>query len=158
MGNVQWRIFIRLSSKSPSSFNPFRIDELFQHGFIPFLCLKTGEMLLPRIRQNVTFYETLEDFVADVSGKFSPNVKLDNIQNLFFYLGGFLAIVSIVFLLRFFLIKRQANRWTVRYLAKLVRITFYFKTLLTCLARKLKISKLKEKLNFALCYNWVMRR
>lgn len=64
------------------------------------------ELLKHRVEQNVKLYENLEVFVKDVSSKFSPDVRLDNIKNLFLYLGAFLALVSLVFVLNVFLIKK----------------------------------------------------
>lgn len=59
------------------------------------------ETLQIRIKQNVKVYESLDDFVSDVSSKFSPNVSLDNIINLVVYFGIFLALVLVVCVLDF---------------------------------------------------------
>ena len=49
-----------------------------------------------RVQKNVKVFETVEDFVEHfTSQKASPNVKLANVQNLFFYLIGFLMLVSL---------------------------------------------------------------
>lgn len=55
-----------------------------------------------RVKKTVEVYETIDTFVEEVSRKASPNVKLENIKNLFCYFFGslmfilFLAIMNIV--------------------------------------------------------------
>lgn len=49
-----------------------------------------------KIEQNMKVYRTLEDFVSDTSQKYSPNVQLKYIENLFFYYAAFLLLFSFV--------------------------------------------------------------
>lgn len=70
------------------------------------------------MKENMKVYRTLEGFVADTSRKYSPNVKLKNIQNLFLYFAAFLLFISFVFLMDIFLsnymqtINRRLIRWS----------------------------------------------
>ena len=50
-----------------------------------------------RVKKNVEVYETIENFKRELSSKVSPNVKLDNVKNLFLYFGSFLVLVSFTF-------------------------------------------------------------
>lgn len=81
------------------------MNQLFEHGFLPFYRLKLAELLTIRIKQKLPYYETVEEFVDDVSRNFSLGVKLDNIANLLLYFGTFLGIVLLVFILDFVLIR-----------------------------------------------------
>lgn len=69
-----------------------------------------------RAKKKVEVYETVDDFVNDVSSRFSPNVKLENIQSIFFYFGGFLIVVLLVFVFDSFLFKKlkKLNRKLLR--------------------------------------------
>lgn len=69
-----------------------------------------------RVKRNLEVYETLEDLVKDISRKVSPNVKLYNIQNLFFYFGGFFTLFSLMFIVDVFLFRllRKIHRKLVR--------------------------------------------
>ena len=75
------------------------------------------QILVNRVKQNIEVYDALQDYIDAVSRKFSPNVKLDNIQNLFLIFGGFLGFVLFVFVVDFSLDKQlQAiQRRTVGY-------------------------------------------
>ena len=81
------------------------MDASFETGFLPFLNLKVHEVILLDAKQRVEVYETLENFVTDISRKVSPNVKLDNIKNLFYFVV-FLIFVLFVFLIDTFLLKK----------------------------------------------------
>lgn len=59
-----------------------------------------------RLKRDVEVFENLEDLVDDVSRKFSPNVKLYNVKNLFSYFCIFLLLISIVFVMHV-LLSRQ---------------------------------------------------
>lgn len=74
---------------------------MFEHGFITFFVFEMREMLRLQIKQKVDFYKNVDDYVSDVSSKFSPNVILDNVANLVTYFGIFLALVSIICILDF---------------------------------------------------------
>lgn len=60
-------------------------------------------------KKNVEVYETLEDCVDDVSGKVSPDVKLDNIQKLFLYFGAFSTLVFARVRCRSFFVQTTAS-------------------------------------------------
>ena len=63
-------------------------------------------MLRFRIRQNIKIFETLDDFIQDMSQAVSPNVKLENVEVLFFTFGGILMTVLFVFVVNVFLLKQ----------------------------------------------------
>ena len=80
-------------------------------------------MLKLLVRQEVEFYESLDDFISDISQKGSPNVKLDNFQNLFLYFGSFLMLVLLVYVIDIFLFKqlKGINRKLVRCFANILQ-------------------------------------
>ena len=55
--------------------------------------------MMRRLKRNVVVFENLEDLVDEASKKFSPNVKLYNIKNLFAYFCVFWLLISILFTL-----------------------------------------------------------
>ena len=61
-------------------------------------------------------YQTLEQYIEGVSLKFSPNVKLKNVQNLFLIFGVFQMLILLVFALDAFLFRQlqKINRQLVR--------------------------------------------
>ena len=80
----------------------------FEHGLQLSFAAKAKEVCMLKLKKNVEVYETIEDFVGDISRKVSPNVKLNNIKKLFLYFGGFLMFVSFVFLMNnIYLFKRR---------------------------------------------------
>lgn len=100
----------------------FRVNEWLEHGSFIAVELKIEEVLMQKAKKNVKLFETLEDFVADVSSsqeKLSPNVKLNNIRNLFLYFVVFLMAVLFVSFIDTFLfhqmqaILRKLIRWSV---------------------------------------------
>lgn len=76
-------------------------------------------------QRNVEIYETIEDLVDDIQRKVSPDVKLENTKNLYFYFFYFLVLVWLVFFGDTFLFKRlqKIYRKLVRYFALLVQKT-----------------------------------
>lgn len=70
-----------------------------QFGFSMFLGLKMKELLMARIMQNIEVYTDLKNFVENISKKVSPNVKLDNVQNMFTYFVSFLMLITLVFVI-----------------------------------------------------------
>lgn len=81
----------------------FRLVALFEHGCTIKLVSKMREMLMFHAKQNVKVYETMDDYVSQ---KFSPNVKLENVENLFVYFGAFLTLVLFVFVIDVLLSKQ----------------------------------------------------
>ena len=73
-------------------------------------------MLMLRVSQELELYQTIEELAGRVARKVSPNVKLDNVQKLFFYFAGFMATVLIVFILNLVLFNRRQTIKLVRYL------------------------------------------
>lgn len=71
------------------------MDDYFQYGNVQMLAAKMREMSMLRTKRNIEVYETLADLVGDVTQKFSPNIKLENVENLFISFVAFLALVSI---------------------------------------------------------------
>ena len=59
------------------------------------------EMYKLRGKRNVEIYETLEEYVGDISRKISPNVRLENVENLFLFFGGLLMLILLVFVIDF---------------------------------------------------------
>ena len=106
-----------------SNLSNFRLDALFEGGLFLFLYTEIDEMFKLLLRRNVEFYESLDDFVSDISQKVSPYVKLDNVQNLFLYFGSFLMLVLFVYVIDIFLFKqlKRINRKLVRCFAKLLQ-------------------------------------
>ena len=98
------------------------MDKLFEHGHSLVFFLKTEEMLVQRTRQTVEVYHALDDLASEVSRHYPPNVKLVNLQNLFLYYGGFLALVSLSLAMDSFLVKqlKRIYRRLARCLASLV--------------------------------------
>ena len=68
-------------------------------------------MLMRYAKKNVEIHELLEDYVEAITRTFSPNVKLENTQNLFLFFGGFLALVSFAFLFDIVLLKQLKKNW-----------------------------------------------
>ena len=92
-------------------FPNFRANEWLEYGSLLIIALKIEDSLMHKMKKNTKVYETLEDFVADVSSnqdKLSPNVKLENIKNLFFYFAAFLMAVSLVCITHIFLFDQLA--------------------------------------------------
>jgi hypothetical protein len=58
--------------------------------------LKMEELVLGFMKRSVPVYQTLDDYVGEISRKASPNVELKNIGTLFAYFGGLLMFVSLV--------------------------------------------------------------
>ena len=94
----------------------------FECGLFLFLITEVNEQFKLRVKENVEFYESLDDFVSDISQKVSPNVKFDNIKNLFLYFGSFLMLVLLVYVINIFLFKqlKRINRKLVRCFANLL--------------------------------------
>ena len=67
-------------------------------------------------RKNVAVYESLDDYVGEVSIKASLNVKLENVQMMFLYFACSLVLVSFVFVMHIFLFKQlqTINRKLIR--------------------------------------------
>ena len=82
------------------------MDGLFEFGLQPFMTLKITEIFFHRVRQNVNLYQSLEELVSDATSKVNPNVKMDNVLNLFLYFGGFLVLVLFLFIVEKFLFKQ----------------------------------------------------
>ena len=80
---------------------------MFEHGFLLSLKSRLNDLWMRRTKKQIELYESKKEFVQEVSSKSSPNVKLENIQNLFFYFGGFLTLVLLVFVLDKCLFKKQ---------------------------------------------------
>ena len=59
-----------------------------------------------RSRGNVKVYETIDDYVEEVTQKYSPNVKLENVRNLFIYFVAVLILILFLFIIDVFLLKR----------------------------------------------------
>lgn len=80
-----------------------------------------------KMKENMKVYRTLEEFVADTSRKYSPNVKLKNIQNLFFHFASFLLLISFVFFVHIFLSNylQTINRRLIRLLAMIAQEYFF---------------------------------
>lgn len=85
------------------------MDASFEHGLQLSFAAKSRELCMLKLKRNLRVYETLEDFVGDASRKVSPNVKLHNITNLFLYFGGFLMLISFVFVVDIFMLKQLQN-------------------------------------------------
>lgn len=117
---------------------------MFEYGFLQTLQTRKYEAYMLRTQKSLKVYETLEDFVTDISGKFSMNVKLYNITNLFFYFGGFLVLVLLVFVTNIFLLKKlkTINRKLVRCLKK-CRINQLCRVAFCPNFRRFKIDKLR---------------
>ena len=82
----------------------------FECGLFLFLITEVNEQFKLRVKENVEFYESLDDFVSDISQKVSPNVKFDNIKNLFFYFGSFLMLVLLVYVIDIFVMDMNMIR------------------------------------------------
>ena len=101
----------------------FRLGASFEGGLLLSLYTEFKELLKLHVQRNVEFYESLDDFVSDISQKVSPYVKLDNVQNLFLYFGSFLMLVLLVYVIDIFLFKqlKRINRKLVRCFANLLQ-------------------------------------
>lgn len=84
----------------------------FEHGLQLSFAAKAKEVCMLKLKQNVEVYETLEDFVGDISRKASPNVKLHNLKKTLFYFSGSLTLVSFLFIINIVLLKwrQRANQ------------------------------------------------
>ena len=71
-----------------------------------------------RAKKSVEVYETLDSLVEAISGRASPNVKMNNVEKLFLYFGGCLALVSFAFVVDRFVVKQEITlkalrRWKI---------------------------------------------
>lgn len=57
----------------------------FEHGALLGLKEKVKAITTHRLQRNIELFENLKNFVDAASSKYSPNVKLYNIKNLFAY-------------------------------------------------------------------------
>ena len=82
-------------------------------------------MLLQYAKRNVEVYESIEDLMDDVQRKVSPDVKLENTRNLYFYFVGFLLFVCLAFVVDIFWFKQlqTIHRKLAGYSVMLVQIT-----------------------------------
>ena len=87
-------------------------------------------MFMLSVSQKLELYQTTEAFVGGVARKVSPNVKLENIESLFFYFGGFMATILFVlimnlalfmFIINLFLFNQQQIIKLLRYFTILSR-------------------------------------
>lgn len=78
-------------------------------------------------QQDVKVYENLDDYVGDVSRKFSLKVKLGNVKNLFLFFAAFLMLILLLFVIDVFLFKllRMIKRKLVR------RSIFFFRRIIS---------------------------
>lgn len=118
----------QLSIWSFSNLWNFRLDVSLEYGFSQFLGLKMNELLLLRIIQNIEIYNNLKDFAEEVSRKVSPDIKLDNIQNLFVYFASILMLVLLGFIMEKFLFKKlhTASRKLIRHQFRILKRRFKF--------------------------------
>ena len=111
-----------LEVKSKSFING-RIDLSLDFGFLRSLNLKLRAMFMLRIKRSVEIYEMIDDYVESVSRRYSPDIKLDNTKDLFLFFGGFLALVSLFFVMDKYLFKKliEINRRLVSYSVVFIR-------------------------------------
>lgn len=62
------------------------MDALFEAGIVPTLYSNLREMLLHNAKETVAVYESLDDYIEEVSSRASPNVKLQNVYQGFLYI------------------------------------------------------------------------
>ena len=106
-----------------SNLSNFRLGASLECGLILFLYSEIDELLKLSVQRNVEFYGSIDDYVSDISQKVSPNVKLENVQNLFLYFGSFLMLVLFVYVIDIFLFKQlqRINRKLYRCFANLLQ-------------------------------------
>ena len=81
---------------------------MFEHGNLLSLTARTSEVLMLRLKKSIHVYEDIENFAEDASKeKASAKVKLENVQKLFVYFGGFLVLVFLVFIVHVVLSKKK---------------------------------------------------
>ena len=102
-------LFVQFSILTFFNSSNRRMDASFEHGLQLSFAAKAKEVCMLKLKQNLRVYETLEDFVEDASRKVSPNVKLYNISNLCLFFGGFLVLVSLLFVADVALSKQLKN-------------------------------------------------
>lgn len=129
---------------------------MFEYGFPETLQTRTDDAYLLQAQKNLPIYESLEAFVKDISRKFSPNVKLYNIQNLFTYFGCFLAFVLFGFVANIFVLKqlKTSKRKLVCCLKKYRRDRFW-RRIFHPKCSRFKIGKLRIRLKVA---KWTVKR
>lgn len=96
---------------------------------------------MEQAKQDGEVYETREDFVKSLTKQFSPNVKLENIESLFYSFGSFLVLVSFVFFMMVFLLN---HRKTIR--RNLVRLSKILDKLRASLVARISIKNLAANL------------
>ena len=81
---------------------------MFEFGFLSALETKLPEALINSAKKDekLDVFENLDELFDEVSKNFSPDVKLDKIENLFLYFGSFLVLVFLVFFGETFLRRR----------------------------------------------------
>ena len=106
-----------------SNLSNFRVSASFECGLILFLYTQIDELLKLLVQRDVEFYGSIDDFISDISQKGLPNVKLDNVQNLFLCFGSFLMLVLLVYIIDIFLFKqlKGINRKLVRCFANILQ-------------------------------------
>lgn len=79
------------------------MDASGEFGFYITVSAKIKRLLMHKVKRTLDVYESVDEFVADISQKASPDIKLYNIQKLFFYFGGILVLFSLMFIVQHFL-------------------------------------------------------
>lgn len=83
------------------------MDASFEAGFVTALLSDMKDVFMHTVKQDVPLFESLDDYIDEViSRKASPNVKLENVKNLFSYLLGFLVLVLLASIVHIVLFKQ----------------------------------------------------